>query len=143
MPRGSAKPAAAAPKPAAKAQKKYTTQAHDESARELAERRKLAHEAAAWAVENDVGSKMACKQEQFAGLSYNMVEPLRRKLKETGSIDLVRDHHRQILTNEERHQLAEWILACADGQDPNDRTQVSAKIKELLKACHASNKKKN
>ena len=66
-----------------------------------------------------------------------------QKLAAKGSLEIVRDHAKQILTNDERHQLAQWILACADGQDPQDRTKVSAKIKELLLARHCSNKKKN
>ena len=42
----------------------------------------------------------------------------------------------------ERRQLAAWILACADGQEPKDRTKISTKIKVMLKTRHASNKRK-
>ena len=45
-----------------------------------------------------------------------MVEPLLRELKAGGELDDDRDHHHQILTNNERSKLAQWILACADGQ---------------------------
>jgi hypothetical protein len=71
-----------------------------------------------------------------------MVEPLLRELKANGKISAERDHHHQILTNEERRKLAEWILSCADGNKPKDRTQISAKVREMLRARHASNKKK-
>ena len=43
-------------------------------------------------------------------------------------VDAVRDHAKQILTNTERRQLAEWILASADGQDPKDRTTSSRSL---------------
>jgi hypothetical protein len=71
-----------------------------------------------------------------------MVEPYLRELKAGRSIDYPRDHHRQILTNDERRKLAEWLLKCADGQDPKDRSKISAKVREMLRARHASNKKK-
>lgn len=53
-------------------------------------------------------------------------------------IDTVRDHHKQVLTNDERIKLAEWILACGDGQAPKDRTAVSAKVKAMLAARNKS-----
>ena len=56
----------------------------------------------------------------------NIVEPLLRQLKKTGHIDDLRNHHHQILTNAKRRKLADWILACADGQDPKNRTQISS-----------------
>jgi hypothetical protein len=31
-------------------------------------------------------------------------------------------------------------LACADGQDPKDRTKISAKLREILRARHKRNK---
>lgn len=67
-----------------------------------------------------------------------MVYPSLRKIKETGSIAADRDHHHQVLTNAERRALAEWILASADGMDPKGRTQVSVKVREMLRARHAS-----
>jgi hypothetical protein len=103
-------------------------------------------EAAQWAYEKKRGSKATCNAEDSpykdSGLTYNMIEPLLRELKETGKISDDRDHHKQILTNMERCRLAEWILQCADGQDPKDRLKVSAKAKEILRARHTSNKKK-
>ena len=106
MPKGRARAQAAAV--ALPAQKKDTIAAHDEQARALVEQRKLTREAAVWAFDHGVGSKAACKQEQFRGMpTYTMVEPLRKKLQNAGSIDVVRDHARQILTNVERCQLAE------------------------------------
>eukprot|EP00966_Prymnesium_polylepis_P279260 6451623-Prymnesium_polylepis.1 len=76
-------------------------------------------------------------------LTYNMVEPLLRELKKTGGVlSDVRSHHSQILIDSERLKLAEWILACADGQDPKDRVSVSAKVIEMLRAHHKSTKQK-
>ena len=119
----------------------------DEAARELAARRKLAREAAAWAFENGVCTRKALKEAQFAGrgLTINMVQPLLAELKHAKPKkrnDAPRDHPDQILTNAERLKLGTWILACADGQDPKDRTAVSNKVRELLRARHADNKRR-
>jgi hypothetical protein len=147
MPRGAAAPAAVVPAAANGGGTTGSIAANDLAAQELAERRKLARAAAAWAYENEVGSKAALKNDQFKdrGLTYNMVEPLLKELKAGGTkrrVDAPRDHHCQVLTNDERVKLAEWILACAAGQDPKDRTAVSAKVKEMLRARHASNKRR-
>ena len=76
-----------------------------------------------------------------------MVEPLLRELKAGGPpktrVESPRDHPKQILTNEERRKLAAWILACAAGQKPKDRVEVSAKVKQMLRARHTSNKQRN
>ena len=122
-----------------------TTAQLDLEARELCERRNFAHQAARWAFENGKGSRAACNSGLFgdpAVVTRNIVEPLIRQLKETGKIEDHRDHLHQILTNVERRQLATWILACADGQEPKDRTHIATKIKAMLKARHASNKRK-
>ena len=115
----------------------------DEEARALVSRRKMAHDAATYAYEKKVGSKAALKTGKFGGpevVTYNMVEPLLRQLKQNGKFgDDGRDHHAQILTNNERCKLAEWILACVDGHNPKDRVQVSSKIKEILRARHKYN----
>ena len=146
MPRRAAEPAADAPAPAAPTKKARTVAAMDEEARALVARRKLAHDAAHWAFENKKGSWAACASGLFGDpkvVTRNMIEPLLRQLKATGTLaDGDRDHHSQILTNTERRKLADWILACVDGHNPKDRTQVSAKIKQMLRARHASNKKK-
>lgn len=125
---------------------KYTIAANDEAARELAERRKLAKQCAEFAFNKPCGSKAALKDDQFKGkgLTYNMVEPLLKELKagpkKNARVNATRDHQKQILTNDERIQLGEWILACAAGQVPKDRTAVSSKVKEMLRARQASNK---
>eukprot|EP00966_Prymnesium_polylepis_P310961 7184452-Prymnesium_polylepis.1 len=75
-----------------------------------------------------------------------MVQPLLTELKAGGAkkrVDAPRDHPKQILTNQERRDLAAWLLACADGQDPKDRTAVSTKVREMLRARHASNKRRS
>jgi hypothetical protein len=117
MPRRAAAPAADAPAAARCGSNTGSISANDAAAQELAERRKFARAAAAWAFENNVGSKAALKEEQFKdrGLTYNMVEPLLKELKAGGTklrVDAARDHHCQVLTNNERVKLAEWILAC-------------------------------
>ena len=127
------------------AKRMRTTSQNDADAVVLAERRKLAHEAARWAVDNGKGSKAARTRfcDDPMKLTYNMMQPLLTQLKTTGKIaDEDRDHHNQILTNTERRKLADWILACADGQSPKNRVQISAKIRVMLRARHASNKKR-
>ena len=132
-----------APAPAAPPKKARTIATMDEEARALVSRRKMAHDAATYAYEKKVGSKAALKTGKFGGpevVTYNMVEPLLRQLKQNGKVgDDGRDHHAQILTNNERCKLAEWILACVDGHNPKDRVQVSSKIKEILRARHKYN----
>ena len=147
MPRGAAEPAAVAPAAAKAAGKKRSIAAMDEEARAMAERRKLARAAAAYAYENGISSKAALKSEQFkdSGVTYNMVEPLLKELKAGGKklrVDAPRDYPFQILTNDERIKLAQWILACGKGQVPKNRSEISDKVKNVLRARHASNKKR-
>ena len=59
------------------------------------------HDAARYAFENSCGSKAACKHicDDPKKLTYNMVQPLLKQLKQSGKIaDDDRDHHSQILT---------------------------------------------
>ena len=148
MPESRAAAATAAKKAAKAAAKPYTTAARIKRAQALADRRDLARACAQAAYENGVGAKAALKSDQFAGkgLTYNMVQPLLAELKAADTkkrrVDAPRDHHRQILTNDERLTLAHWILACADGQLPKNRVQISAKVREMLLARHASNKRR-
>lgn len=148
MPESRANAAAAAKKASRAAAKPHSIAAKDEQARVLAERRKLARAAAQAAFENGVGAKAVLKSDQFKerGLTYNMVHPFLVELNGRGKnarLEAPRDHHKQILTNAERLALADWILACADGQQPKNRAQISTKIREVLLARHASNKKKH
>jgi hypothetical protein len=78
-------------------------------------------------------------------VTRNIVEPLLRQLKETGKIDDHRDHHHQILTNAERRKLSYPLLdSRVRGWRRNPRTarRFSVKVKQMLKARHASNKAK-
>ena len=95
-----------------------------------------------WALKNGAGSKKACSSGLFGDVTYNMVEPLLRELKVTGKMNAARDHAKQLLTNSERRKLAEWLMACANGHSPKDRTEISSKIKTMLRARHDSNRKK-
>ena len=90
-----------------RADREFFARALDAKAVELAERRKQTAAAAWWAHGNSKGSKATCNTGQFGEVTYNMVEPLLRELKETGSIACDRDHHCQILTNKERRDVAE------------------------------------
>jgi hypothetical protein len=147
MSRRVATAAAVTPEQPQAAKRMRTTSQNDADAVVLAERRKLAHEAARWAVDNGKGSKAAVLSGLFGTketVTYNMIEPLMRELKSNNGKFLDdRDHHRQLLTNQERMKLAEWILRCGDGQNPKDRVKVSAKVRELregkrLTAMHGS-----
>ena len=147
MARGARTGAAVAQTTAKAPAKKLTIAANDEAARDLAARRKLAREAAQWAFANGVGSKKALKQDDFKdrGVTYNMVEPLLVELKAGGTkkrMDAPRHHPKQILTNQERLDLAEWMLSCAAGQEPKGRVAVSAKVKEMLHARHARRRRR-
>ena len=95
MPGRAAEAAPAAAEPTKRASCHGSTAANDAKAKKLAERRKKSHDAAVWAHNAGKGSKAACKQEQFKGITYNMVEPLLRELKANGSIAAERDHHCQ------------------------------------------------
>ena len=132
---------AAPRKPAAKPGGTLTTKAITEAAAELAARRKRIREAAFWCIENGTGGAKAESSELFGDVTRNEVNPMIKKIRAGKDIDL-RDHHLQIMTNKERLQVAEWILACADNQDPKDRTEVSVKIRQILRARHADNKRR-
>ena len=114
----------------------------------MAERRNNAHICAAWAFKNIVGRKAALRDDHFKdlGLTRNMVQLLLTELKARGAkerTDASRDHPKQILTEDERIKLAEWILACADGKCRTDRTAVSFKVRERLRARHTANKRRH
>ena len=141
MARRAAEAALDTPAPAPTTHRVRTTAQNDADARALCERRAQIHAAARWALTNERGARSACSTGLFGDVTRNMVAPVLRELKETG-IEDPRDHHNQILINSERRKLAKWILACTDGQDPKDRTHISSKIRELLKARHASNKRR-
>ena len=143
MPGRAAEDAAAAPETENRVKKVRTTVQLNAEAIFLCEKRKQAHAAAHWALENGKGSRAACASGRFGDVKVvtrNVVEPLLRELKEHGKIADDRDHHHQILSNIERRKLAEWVLACADGQHPKDRTKISAKLREILRARHKRNK---
>ena len=143
MPGRAAEDAAAASETENRVKKVRTTVQLNAEAVALCEKRKLAHAAAHWALKNGKGSRAACASGLFGDVKVvtrNVVEPLLRELKEHGKIADDRDHHHQILSNIERRKLAGWVLACADGQDPKDRTKISAKLREILRARHKRNK---
>tara|TARA_B110000046_G_scaffold128325_1_gene134724 strand:+ start:965 stop:2272 length:1308 start_codon:yes stop_codon:yes gene_type:complete len=146
MPRRSHALAAAEPTAKNESNKDYTAKGIEAAARALRKRREQAVAAARWAFEKGHGSKRAATGADSpfkdVGLTYNMIQPLLTELKLTGQICDIRDHHNQILTNEERRHVAAWLLACADGQDPKDRSELSFKVRKILRARHAANKKK-
>ena len=146
MPRKAVEAAAIAPEPPAAAPKSFSRAALDAAAKALVAKRKAAHDAARWCVENGKGAKAAVKSGLFGDakvVTRNVIEPLRKQLTDTRKFNVDdRDHHNQILTNVEREKLATWILGCADGQKPKDRVAISLKVRELLKARHAANKQR-
>jgi len=142
MPRRPAEASAEGEEPSRPAEKKgWSIASLSTAAKLLAKRREQADAAAAWCLEEGVGAKAAVSSKKFGDVTYNMIQPRLSKLK-SGAPPSVRDHAKQILTNSERRKLAEWLIACCDGQMPKDRTEITAKVKEMLRARHASNKKK-
>jgi hypothetical protein len=135
------KPAAAAVKPAEKPKKVYTARAAQETAEKLAKRRERILEAARWCIETGKGGQAARSSGLIGDVTRNEVNPMVKKLRLGKPVHL-RDHHSQILLNKERVQVAEWILACCDNQDPKDRTEVTEKIRQVLRARHADNKRR-
>ena len=72
-----------------------------------------------------------------------MIQPILTRLnKKSKAVVAARDHHLQLLTNDERLKVGAWIIQCADGQKPKDRTEVSEKIIEILKARARANREK-
>ena len=146
MARSTRESALLTPEPPQTDKKVRTTLQNDEDAKTLFYRRKMAHDAARWAYDQKKGSKAAVKSGYFGDpetVTRNMIEPLIRELKSNAGKFLDdRDHHNQVLTNSERVKLAQWILACADGQDPKDRVKVTLKVREMLRARNASNRKR-
>ena len=144
MARSTRESALLTPEPPQTDKKVRTTLQNDEDAKTLFYRRKMAHDAARWAYDQKKGSKAAVKSGYFGDpetVTRNMIEPLIRELKSNAGKFLDdRDHHNQVLTNSERVKLAQWILACADGQDPKDRVKVTLKVREMLRARNASNR---
>ena len=113
--------------------KEYTRQA---AARVAA--KKQAAEAAAWCVENEKREFAAANSGLFPLASRGKIRSALKAL-QTKSVK-VRDHHKQVMTNTERMEVARWALLSADGQKPKDRVMVSSKIKMVLRARHKSNK---
>ena len=109
MPRKAVEAAAIAPEPPAAAPKLFSRAALDAAAKALVAKRQAAHDAARWCVENGKGAKAAVKSGLFGDVkvvTYNVIEPLRKQLKDNGKFDVDdRDHHHQILTNVEREKL--------------------------------------
>ena len=66
------------------------------------------------------GGKAAVKSGLFLGVTRNMID----KRLGSGQRITLRDHHLQILTNDERKKLASWLLSCADGAKPKDRKDI-------------------
>jgi hypothetical protein len=96
--------------------------------------------AAAWCEKNAAGAYKAINTGLFPKATVGKVREEVRRLKERGASP--RDHHLQLLTNMERLQLADFLLAAAAVHKPKDRAAISAKVRLLLKARHTFNKSK-
>ena len=81
MPPKAVEAAAIAPEPPAAAPKSFSRAALDAAAKALVAKRKAAHDAARWCVENGKGAKAAVKSGLFGDVkvvTYNVIEPLRK-----------------------------------------------------------------
>ncbi|KAL3912605.1 MAG: hypothetical protein SGPRY_008278 [Prymnesium sp.] len=82
--------------------------------------------------------KAAVKSGLFPGVTRDMID----KRLGSGQHTTLRDHHLQILTNDECKKLASWLLSCVDGAKPKDRKDITQKVYQILTARHKFNKKK-
>ena len=133
--------------PAARPKASYTVKAITTKAEDLADHRERVAEAVAWCGANRRGARAAethFKKIWGEGVvTYNMIQPILTRLnKKSKAVVAARDHHLQLLTNDERLKVGAWIIQCADGQKPKDRTEVSEKIIEILKARARANREK-
>ena len=71
-------------------------------------------------------------------VTYNEVHPRLQKKKKTSA----HGQHTQIMTDTERKQVAEWIMECADGNKPQYRTDITVRIRTILRGRVRDNKKK-
>ena len=135
MPRGAATRAAAAPVAVKAPSKKYDVATRDVEAKDRAERRRIAREAAVWAFNNKVGSKAALNTAAFkdTGVTYNMAELLLNELKAGGQkqrMDAPRDHPKQVCTC--------WRRCCIYVEQAVEASQLAGLWLEvaLLQALH-------
>ena len=100
---------------------------------------KRLQEALEYCLMNNVGAKVAINTGLFPGISAGRLHyALKNKMTKQ-----VRDHPRQILTNDERRCLASWILESHDnGSRSMSNENIAAKVILILKGRHASNKKR-
>ena len=117
---------------------KYTNKAYTEQAQQRAAVQIQVNEAAAWCVAEEKGEAAAANSGLFPLASRGKIRGALNRL--GGAAEVIRDHHNQLMTNEERKQVARWALLSADGQKPKDRAKVSDKIKLVLRARHKDNK---
>jgi hypothetical protein len=97
MPRKAREAAAVAPEPPAANPQSWTKAALLTEAKARVAKRKAAHDAARWCVENGKGAKAAVNSGKFGDVTLvtrNVIEPLRKQLKLNGKFDVDdRDHH--------------------------------------------------
>ena len=140
VPETMARKAAPAPEEAAEEPKKpvgsYTNRSLAAAQVEKTALRKLLQDAVTWCRENGKGARKALKTGLFPGVTRNLLDKALRK----SDTVVHRDHHNQILTNQERMKLATWLIECADGQKPKDRDQIASKIRTLLRERHRFNR---
>jgi len=131
----------AAPEPPKKrkaGQQSHTNKALTARAIEIVASREDVRDAVAWCASTGQGAKAAMRTGNFPHATLGKV----RQALLQGSTACDRDHHLQILTNLERIRVAEWALACADNHKPQGNAAISEKIREVLRARHAANKKR-
>ena len=101
--------------PAARPKASYTVKAITTKAEDLADHRERVAEAVAWCGANRRGARAAethFKKIWGEGVvTYNMIQPILTRLnKKSKAVVAARDHHLQLLTNDERLKVGAWII---------------------------------
>jgi len=118
----------------------YTVHARDTRAEQRARVVEDVRRAAAHCRSHSVGVKAALATGHFPEATRGKVAwELKRG---TSDDDSPRDANQQLLTNAERLKLASWVLARADVHDPQNRHQISVKVRAVLAERHRFNKTK-
>lgn len=122
--------------------KQYSKKALDTRATKRFDKLSDLDNALAWCAANNKGAKAAAAHGKKTGefkVTYNEVHPRLKKKKK----DTAHGSHTQIMTDTERKKVAEWIMQCADGNNPQYRTDITVRIRTILRARNRDNKKKH
>ena len=134
MGRRAAKPAAKAAKTQPKGWRSKSVLADTQRSKEA--KRKRLEQAVQWCKDNGKGARAALRTGLFPGVTKNQ---LHGRL-QSSNTQVIRDHHLQVLTNDERCKLATWLMKCADGNCPKNRDEITSKMREMLRARNKDNR---